>query len=91
MLQALYGTEFSEDYALYAYVNEQLSARVSAGGNSFKRALSSYREIEEDLMKIALDHHALYEFTQLDEEAFLDRYVGSEPYREIEEYLAEGP
>lgn len=86
-----YGKSFEADYEVYRAADDQLSKLIDAEGTSFQRALGSFREIQADIATHAED--LVYEKYELQEDdqlpEFAARFVGSNAYRMIEEYLRE--
>lgn len=79
----------SADRKVYDAVSERLTTAVTEAGPAFARALDSLREIQADLSdKAGPIRYRIYEF-QPDPEAdeLLNAYIGSAPYRAIEDYL----
>jgi len=78
-----------DEYEVYRIVEDLLNARILLEGELFDRALRALREIQEDLSVDGDD--AIYDRYNLDYDLQLpenaQRYIGSEPYRVIEQYL----
>jgi len=88
-----YRDHFALEYKIYAHVDALLSERINAEGEPFKRALEAYRGIQSEIVSASTDEiYQLYEFRETDKlPPFAERFVGSEPYRTIAEYLDSGP
>lgn len=89
---ARFKEHFEVDYRVYHAIDDLISEKIAAGGALFERALTAFREIEADIAAHTRDRvFDPYEFAGddvLPEPAA--RYLGSDPYRKIEEYLKNG-
>ena len=86
---ARYQDRFAADYRVYDEIDRIISQKIAADGRHFARAIAAFREIQEHIA--AHTQNSVFDNYELDGEDVLPgaalRYVGSEPYREIEEYL----
>lgn len=89
---ARFKEHFKVDYVVYEAIDRLLSARSAEDGSAFTGAYEAFREIEEDIAAhtrdLVFEDYAFDGDDPLPEVAV--RYVGSEPYRRIEEYLGSG-
>ncbi len=81
---------FASDYRLYNFVDQMLTQRITAEGEAFQRAFDAYRGIQDEVEKLACDEvFETYEFHREDElPPYASRFVESEAYRIIDDYLA---
>lgn len=86
-----YAEPFESDYEVYRAADRHLSKLIHAEGTSFQHALESFREIQSDIATraegLVYEKYELREDDQLPE--FAARFVGSNSYRTIEDYLRE--
>jgi hypothetical protein len=84
-----YQQYFATDYELYNFADGFLSRCIEREGAPFSAALDAFREIQTDIAVHSSDDvFRLYELQSNDPlPAYALRFVGSEPYRQIEEYL----
>ncbi len=83
--------EFAPEYRLYHFVDKLLTQRIAAEGDAFQKALDAYRGIQGQIERLANDEvFETYEFHHADQlPPYALRFVESEAYRIIEDYLAE--
>lgn len=89
-LRETYGARFAPDFAVYAEADRALSERIAAAGPPFAAALAAFEEMTQaiNLMDPAGIHYG-YIFRvndPLPEGA--ERFIGSAPYRVVQEFLA---
>jgi Sulfotransferase family len=84
-----YRRYFATDYELYNFADIFLSRYIEREGTLFNTALDAFREIQADIAAHSSDDvFRLYELRSNDPlPAYASRFVGSEPYRQIERYL----
>lgn len=84
-----YRQTFEDEYIFYLGVNSLLSARISAEGPAFLRALDAFRGMQSEIEAASGTLvNEQYEFNENDRlPAFAQKYMDSEPYGIVRDYL----
>jgi Sulfotransferase family len=84
---------FASEFEVYEAVDALLSEWILSEGHAFVRALEAFREMQSDITAhSSKEIYDLYEFAENDRlPPFAERFIGSEPYRQLSEYLGEPP
>lgn len=84
---------FAEDYRVHDAASQLLSARVEAEGPAFDAALGAFRSMVGEISKSdPTGPYRGYTFKKVDPlPDGAERFIGSEPYRTVEAFLASPP